>query len=334
VVHENGWSRPPKGSFGDEDLALLVATSGTVGGPRLVELTRGAVQAAVHGSATVLDAAPEEPWLSCLTPAHVGGLLVLLRAALLGAPVIAHGRFDPAAVELETRARFVSVVPTMLVRLLDAGVHLARFRAILVGGAELGRDVRSRAKDAGAPIVETYGLTESCGGVVYEGRPFPGTSVAIEPATSEILLAGPTLMRRYRDAPTDVFTDGRWLRTGDLGRLDESGLLHVLGRRDDIIVTGGDKVRPEEVEAAVRSHAKVADVAVAGHPDPEWGSRVTAFVVPRNPRDPPTLDELRDVAMTTLPGYAAPRELVLLDELPRTPSGKVRRSALARARGE
>jgi len=313
----------------DRELALALPTSGTSGEPKLVELTRDAVRAAVEGSAETLGSRPDDPWLSCLTPAHVGGLLVLLRAALLGAPVIAHPGFDPEAVGREHTARFVSLVPTMLGRLVRTGVDLSRFRAILVGGAELPPGLRAIAERAGGRVVETYGLTESGGGVVYEGRPFRGTRVSLDPTTSEILLQGPTLMRGYRGSADRPFTpDGR-LRTGDVGWIDDDGRLRVQGRLDDLIVTGGEKVWPEEVERALRGSPKVAEVAVVGLPDDEWGRRVTAFVVPVRPTDPPSLEELRDEVARSLARFKAPREVVLVDRLPRTTSGKVRRSRLA-----
>jgi O-succinylbenzoic acid--CoA ligase len=329
----NGWKRVRSAPTAGSDIALVMPTSGTVGEPKLAELTRDAVIAAVRGSAAMLPADPDEAWLSCLTPAHIGGLLVLLRAIVLGTPVVVHPGLDPVALASETDCRFVSIVPTMLLRLLDAGVDISRFRAILVGGAALMPELRSRAEAARARVVQTYGLTESCGGVVYEGQPFPGTRVRVDQQTSEILLAGPTIMRGYRDARRDdaPLGDG-WLRTGDGGRIDERGLLHVDGRLDDLIVTGGEKVRPGEVESVLRQHPKVADVAVAGRPDPEWGARVVAFVVPVDLTDPPTLEALRETAAASLPRFKGPRELVLVGELPRTPSGKTRRSRLRKPR--
>jgi O-succinylbenzoic acid--CoA ligase len=245
---------------------------------------------------------------------------------MLGAQVRVHPRFDPAAVSAEPDVAFVSVVPTMLVRLLDAGVDLARFRTILVGGAHLPDDLRSRAEAAGARIVETYGLTESCGGVVYEGRPLSGLDVRI--LDGEVQLRGSTLMRGYRfdtDATRRAFAPGGWLRTGDAGEMDAAGRLRVLGRTDGVIRTGGEKVWPQEVETALRDHPKVAAIAVGSRPDLEWGERVVAFVVPRDPADPPTLEDLRALATGRLPRHKAPRELVLVRELPRTGSGKIRR---------
>jgi O-succinylbenzoic acid--CoA ligase len=237
------------------------------------------------------------------------------------------------AISAEHDAIFVSVVPTMLARLLDAGIDLSRFRAILVGGAALDPKLRERAEAAGARAVETYGLTESCGGVVYEGRPFPGTDVRVHPDTGEIQLRGPTLMRGYRGDPRGTAAalapDG-WLHTGDAGAIDADGRLRVEGRHDDLIITGGEKVWPQEVEEALRDHPKVADVAVAGRADPEWGQRVVAYVVPSDAHSPPSLAELRDHVSSTLPRFEAPRELVLLVEgIPRTSSGKIHRAALA-----
>jgi O-succinylbenzoic acid--CoA ligase len=256
-----------------------------------------------------------------------------MRAVLQGASVTVQPGFDPGAVAAEGRAVFTSIVPTMLARLLEAGVDLTRFRAILVGGAPLSPDLRERAEIAGARIVETYGLTESCGGVVYEGLPLPGTRMRIDP-DGGIQLKGPTLMLGYRfddEATAKSFTPDGWIRPGDAGEIDREGRLHVVGRIDDLINTGGEKVWPHEVEAALRDHPQVAEVAVGGPLDPDWGQRVAAWVVPADPADPPTLDALRDFAATTLARHKLPRELVLVATLPRTSSGKLRRIALAEA---
>jgi O-succinylbenzoic acid--CoA ligase len=186
---------------------------------------------------------------------------------------------------------------------------------------------------AGGNAVETYGLTETCGGVVYEGSPFRGTQIRV--VDDRIELRGPTLMTGYRHDPTGTaaaFAEGGWLRTGDAGSIDDGGVLRVFGRIDDLISSGGEKVWPQEVEAALSTHPAVADVAVAGRPDAEWGQRVAAFVVPADPSAPPNLDELRDHASATVARYKAPRELVLLPRLPRTASGKVRRARLTNGR--
>jgi O-succinylbenzoic acid--CoA ligase len=323
-------ARLPDGLRIDPSVALVVPTSGTGGRPKLVELSRAAVEAAVRTSAEVLGAGAGDRWLCCLPPAHVGGLLVLLRGVVLGAPVAVHPRFDPAATDAEPDVAFASLVPTMLARLLDAGVDLARFRALLVGGAGLDPSLAERAATAGARVVATYGCTESCGGVVYDGRPLPGVEVRIGEG-SEILLRGPTLTRGYlRDpAGTAAALRGGWLRTGDAGHVGPDGLLVVRGRLDEAIRTGGERVWPQEVEVALADHPGVAEVVVAARPDPRWGERVVAFVVPRDPSRPPSLEDLRDHAARRLARFKLPRELVLVESVPRTGSGKVRRGALA-----
>lgn len=334
VLLPEGWERA-EGEPADHDVALIVHTSGTAGRPKLAQFSRSAVDAAVAASALALEATPRDPWLSCLPLAHVGGLLVLLRAVLLGAPVVVHESFDVVAFAAERETLFTSLVPTMLGRLLDAEIDLRRYRAILIGGARLPDDQADRARGLGAKVIETYGLTESFGGVIYDGRPLPGVEMRID-ADGGIELRGPTLMLGYRsdvEATRLVFSDDGWLRPGDAGEIDNEGRLHVIGRFDDRINTGGEKVWPEEVEAALRRHPKVHEVGVRGRLDSEWGERVVAFVVPVDPADPPTLDELRETAARSMPRHRAPRELVLVDELPRTRSGKLRRVAL-RAWGE
>jgi O-succinylbenzoic acid--CoA ligase len=287
------------------------------------------VAAAVTASAAALGAEPGHRWLSCLTPAHIGGLLVLLRAVVLGCPLTVHDRFDVERVAATRDCDYTSVAATMLVRLLDAGVDLRRFRALVVGGSALTPGLAERAADAGAAIVSTYGLTESCGGVVYDGRPLEGVTVAVGDG-GEVLLGGPTLMRGYRgDEPaTAAALAGGRLHTGDAGSLDAAGRLHILGRIAEVIVSGGVKVWPGALEAVLREHPGVADVAVTGAPDREWGERVVAVVVPADPSRPPTLEQLRDHAGARIGRHRAPRELVIVDSLPRTALGKIRRGEL------
>lgn len=316
----------------EDGVALVVHTSGTGGDPKLVQFDRKAIEAAVEASSLALAATAEDRWLCCLPLSHVGGLMVLLRGVVLGAPVTVLPGFEPGAVAADERSVFTSIVPTMLSRLLDAEVDLTRFRRILVGGAHLSHDLRERAEETGVNMTETYGLTESCGGVVYDGEPLPGTSMRID-AEGGIELKGPTLMMGYRfdvEATGAAFTEDGWLRPGDAGEIDRAGRLRVIGRLDELINTGGERVWPREVEAAIRHHPKVADVAVGGRLDPEWGERVVAWVIPSDPADPPTLDELRDFASVAIARHKAPRELILAEALPRTFSGKIRRQALSR----
>ena len=314
----------------DAGVVLVVPTSGTAGEPKLVQFDRGAIDAAVAASAFALEATPRDPWICCLPLAHVGGLLVLLRGVLLGAPVSVHRSFDPALIAAEPEVAFLSLVPTMLVRLLDAGVDLSRFRGILVGGAHLSPDLRDRAERAGAPVIETYGLTESCGGVVYDGRPLPGVEVRVND-DGGLELRGPMVMLGYRfdeEATARAFVEGGWLVSGDAGEIERDGRVHVIGRIDDLINTGGEKVWPQEVEAAIREHPRVAEVGVGGRLDPEWGQRVVAFVVPTDSNAPPTLQELRELAGARIGRHKAPRELILVEKLPTSVTGKLRRHVL------
>src|SRR6266704_994169 len=226
-------------------------------------------------------------------------------------------------------ATLVSVVPTMLARLLDAGAGLERFRQVLLGGAPAPAGLVERAADLGASVVRTYGLTETFGGVAHDGHPLEGVELAIA-GGGEITLRGPMLLRRYRRDPaaTRKALRGGWLHTADLGRVRPDGRLEVLGRRDDLVITGGVSVHPAEVEAVLVRHPGVADVAVGSAPDPEWGQRLVAYVVPLDRLLPPTLADLRGFAQERLAAAKAPRELVLVDGLPRTASGKLLRRRL------
>jgi O-succinylbenzoic acid--CoA ligase len=310
-------------------VAIVMSTSGTGGEPKLVELHRVAVVVAVSRSARRLGSTPDSPWICPLTPAHIGGLLVLLRAAILGAPVTIHERFDPGRLVGDARgAAFASVVPGMVRRLVAANLGLDGL-TLLVGGDAIDADTAGAARACGARLVTTYGLTETCGGFTYDGVPLEGMEVRLD-AEGAIEVSGSTVMENYRLDPAATgaaFTTDGWLRTGDLGAIDE-GRLSVHGRADHVIRTGAEKVWPEEVERVLAGHPKVADVAVAGRPDPEWGSRVSAFVVPRVIDDPPSLDELRVHAAEHLARFKLPRELSLVTEVPRTRTGKVRRQAL------
>lgn len=301
----------------DDGDALVVATSGSTGDPKGVVLTHDAVAAAVRLGNAALDVEPSsDRWLACLPLAHMGGLNVVLRAVLSGTPLDLLASFDATAVE-RSRATLTSLVPTALARLgADA---VARWRRILVGGS---------APPPSPPpnVVPTYGLTETCGGCVYAGIPFDDVEVRIDPATGEIHLRGPLLLRCYRDG-TDPKTPDGWFATGDAGRLDDDGVVHVDGRLTDLIVTGGENVWPVAVERSLGAHAAIADCVVAGRPDPEWGERVVAWVVLRDGADPPSLDELRDHVKADLAPWCAPKEIHVVADLPRTTSGKVRRSA-------
>jgi len=303
--------------------ALVVATSGSTGEPKGVVLTHDAVRASARATSDRLAVDPgSDRWVACLPLAHIGGLAVVTRSLVTGTPCTVLERFDAAEVERQSRAgaTLVSLVATALAR-IDA----SRYRRVVLGGA---------APPAGLPpnVVSTYGMTETGSGVVYDGRPLDGVDVRIgdgvDGRPGEVLIRGPMVMRGYRDG-TDPRLPGGWLPTGDGGSVAADGTLTVFGRMAEVIVTGGEKVWPIPVEAVLAGHPGVDQVAVWKRPDPEWGERVVAWVVPTDPADPPRLDELRHHVAARLPRWAAPREVEIVDALPRTPSGKIRRAALS-----
>jgi o-succinylbenzoate---CoA ligase len=313
---------PIAGTHDLDATAIVVHTSGTTSGPRPVELTYGNWLWSALGSAAALGVARDEAWLCALPPSHVGGLSILVRSAIYATSVVLHERFDAeaAADEIATRATLVSVVPTTLARLLDAGLrHPPRLRAALVGGAPIAATLIERATAAGVPTVSTYGLTEACSQVTTGGPALFCTRVRIG-AAREILVAGPTV------APGALSDDG-WLHTGDEGTLDDAGNLSVTGRAGDTIITGGENVAPAEVEAVLESHPAVAEAAVHGAPDPEWGERVVATVV-LQAGQAATEEELRGYCRVRLAGYKMPRVYRFSSALPRTASGKLMRRCL------
>lgn len=297
------------------EAAAVIATSGSTGEPRLVELSHEAVRAAAAAAAERLG--PGAVW-SCLLPLHhVAGFMTVARSVLAGAAPV----FDDAE-----PASYVSLVPIQLKRMLDGGADLSRWRAILVGGGPVSRRLVEAATDAGGNVIVTYGQTESCGGVVYNGRALTGTEVQLR--DSEIFLRGPTLMTGYVNDPsaTAAKLAGGWLATGDAGSLRD-GVLQVTGRMDEVIITGGEKVSPEEVERVLSDHDSVMDAAVAGVPDPEWGRRVVASVVVSDEGLEP--EAVRAWLRGRLDPHKVPKEIRFVHQIPRTPSGKVRRRELA-----
>jgi O-succinylbenzoic acid--CoA ligase len=304
-----------RGIPADDGDALVVATSGTTGHPKGVVLTHTAIEHSTRVTCEALEADPRsDRWLLCIPAAHMGGFSVVARSILTGTPLEAHPGFDVAAVEdaAARGATLTALVPTALHR-----IHPETFRRILLGGSAMPEDVPGNC-------IVTYGLTETAGGVVYDGRPLEGVEVRI--VDGQIQIKSPTLLRQYRSG-TDPKDDG-WLPTGDRGHLDADGVLHVDGRADEMIITAGENVWPSRVEEALAMHPKVFDVAVTGRPDPEWTEAVTAIIVPIDPSDPPTLDDLRNCTKDVLPAYMAPKRLEYAEEIPRSPLGKIRRARL------
>ena len=288
--------------------ALVVATSGSTGAPKGVVLTHDAVAASADATNARLAVTADDHWLACLPLSHVGGLSVVTRALRAGTRLTVHPGFDAAAAEA-SGATLVSLVATALAR-IDA----TRFRTIVLGGSR-------PPVDRPLNTVTTYGMTETGSGVVYDGVPLDTVEVRIA-VDGEIHLRGPMLTRGYRDGTSPIDPDG-WLATGYLGRWLDDGRLHVDGRRGDLIISGGENIWPEAVEAALADHPQVAEVMVRGVDDPEWGQVVEAVIVPAGP--PPSLDALRGHVKERHPAYLAPKRLVVVDALPRTALGKLRR---------
>ena len=319
VLDEHGRRAWPGGEDIEAGDALVVATSGTTGAPKGVVLTHDAVRASAYATSEALGVdAGRDGWLCCLPVSHMGGLSVITRALLTGTPLVLLPGFDPEAVAAAGRdgpATLTSLVATTLARL---GPDAAAFRRILLGGS-------APPADLPANVVTTYGLTETGSGLVYDGRPLAGAEVRIE--AGEILVRGPMLFRGYRDG-TDPRDPEGWLATGDAGQIGADGRLAVFGRLGDLIITGGENVWPSAVEETLLRHPSVAEAAVTGVEDPEWGERVVAYVVAERNGPAPTLDQLRAWVKEHLAPWAAPRQLVVVDRLPRTAIGKIRRGAL------
>ena len=319
--------------FDTDGVHCLIHTSGTAGKPTAVELTYGNHLWSAIGAGVRIGVAPTDRWLCCMPLHHIGGLSIVLRCALYRIPIVLEP-FDPAAVAsaLEHHGvTLVSLVPTMLSRLLDAEAPLARLRCAVIGGGPAPEALVERALDAGAPIAPTYGLTEAASqvatmppGEVRErpgssGPPILGTEIRVDDE-GRICVRGPTV------APGLAGADG-WLVTGDLGRLDADGYLYVIGRADDVIVTGGKNVSPAEVEQVLLEHPAVADAAVHGREDPEWQQAVVASVVVADGGEV-TEEELRLFCRERLAPHKVPKALTFVTALPRNAQGKLLRDRL------
>jgi O-succinylbenzoic acid--CoA ligase len=302
----------------DDGDALVLATSGTTGQPKGVVLTHAAVAASAWATSARLGVDPERHrWLACLPLSHVGGLSVVTRALITGTGLVVQDGFSASLVQASAGPDvLVSLVPTAL-RRVDAGC----FHCVVLGGSAPPADLPPN-------VVTTYGMTETGSGVVYDGVPLDGVEVRVDDG-GQIHLRGPMLLRAYRDGTVPLDPSG-WLATGDAGSWGPDGRLRVDGRLSDMIITGGENVWPLAVEAILATHPLVGEVMVAGQPDPEWGQRVVAYVVPAG--SPPALDDLRSLVREQLAPFAAPRQLVLVTSLPKTALGKVIRPRADRPR--
>jgi len=364
------------------DTAVIIGTSGSTGEPKGVELSAAALTHSARASLSRVGARDGERWLCCLPVSHVAGLQVLVRSLLSGTEPVVEAEATARAVAdaADQGCAHVSIVPTQLIRLLadeEGASKLARYKSVLVGGAAAAAAALDQARAAGINVVTTYGMSETCGGCVYDGIPLDGVKVRTG-EDGRLRIAGPVLMNRYHGRPdltTTVLKDpvsestvsentvsentvsentglkttapediaqeypgpdgaglsGAEFVTSDLGFVAD-GRVVVRGRADDVINTGGHKVVPGEVAAALSDCPGVREVVVIGRPDPEWGERVTAVVVPSDPADPPSLQLLRTHVRTKLPRYACPSEVVLAEAIPVLPSGKPDLAALKVAR--
>jgi O-succinylbenzoic acid--CoA ligase len=324
---------PLLGEHDMDDVACRVLTSGSAGAPHPVGLTYGNFLWSAVGSAFNIGVEPRDRWLCCLPLSHISGLGIVMRSVIYGTAAVIHDGFETdrvAAALGEADVTVLSLVTTMLVRLLEAEADLSGPRAILVGGGPVPEEPLEEAIGRGATVVQTYGLTEACSQVTTlapadakrklgsAGRPLLTTHLRIQ--EGEILVQGPTV------APGRADADG-WLHTGDLGRIDDEGFLYVEDRMDDLIVSGGENVVPAEVEKVLLRHPEVADAAVVGREDPEWQQAVTAIVVLADGSSA-TPDELRRHCAESLAGFKVPKRVELAAALPRSPSGKLMRRAL------
>ncbi|MEE8600900.1 class I adenylate-forming enzyme family protein [Euzebya tangerina] len=332
VVKPDGPVTLPFGVDVPDDVVAVVPTSGSTGHPKAVMLTRHALEASVRRGLDRTDADPDVPWLCCLPVSHIAGLLVLLRGIVTGTPAILHDTFDPDRIAALDQPVHLAVVPTMLRRLVAAGVAPDRHTTVLVGGARVPEVLRQQVPH----LTATYGMTETAGGCVYDGIPLAGVEVS-ESDAGRLVIGGPTVMAGYHLPGAGVHGDGIGLtpdgrfETEDVGRVAPDGTVEVLGRADDVIITGGEKVVAAQVAARIEEHPAVVEAVVIGVPDEEWGQRVVAVVVPAQVGAILSLALLRSFVADAMPRYAAPQDLVVTNTLPRLPNGKLDRQNLVRS---
>ncbi len=334
-VRQDGARHPGAHHHGvRDDTAVVIATSGSTGVPKAVELSAAALTASASASLRHIGAGPGERWLCCLPTFHIAGIGVLVRSLIAGLEPVIVPAVTPEILAASGCVH-VSMVPTQLRRLLDAGASPGPSGTVLLGGAASSDGLLAQARAGGWRVVTTYGMSETCGGCVYDGVPLDDVSVRLGRVLSgadagQIQISGPVLFSGYLGQPDLTATalrDG-WFHSADLGWWRADGTLGVRGRADDVINTGGEKVVPGEVEAVLGTCEGVADVVVIGIPDAEWGEAVTAFVVAADPADPPDLERLRSQVREAVSVYAAPKRVVLMPEFPLLPSGKPDRLAL------
>jgi O-succinylbenzoic acid--CoA ligase len=310
----------PDGRPMQDGEALVIASSGSTGSPKGIIHTHSSVLAGAQASASRLQLTASDHWLVCIPVSHVGGFSVISRAMHTGAALSLHPNFDVTAVRqaAENGATHTSLVATALSR-----IDTSLFKTILLGGSSAPANLPNN-------VITTYGMTETGGGVVYNGEPLSNVEIKIE--EGEIYLRCPMLTCGYRNDQTLSLKDG-WYATGDMGEIN-NGKLSVHGRKTDMIITGGENVWPSAVEASLSSHPMIDQVVVRGTPDTNWGQRVVAYVVLNsslNTSEESLLSNLREHVKHTLPAFCAPQQVIVLNQIPRTSLGKVDAQALPSA---
>lgn len=307
---------------------LVVFTSGSTGKPKGVRLTRANLEAAAAASASHLGHDEDDDWLLAMPLHHVGGISILVRQAFTGGSVTMLPGFEASdfAAAMHGRVTMVSVVPTMLARLIEYG-RFSGLRAVIVGGGAIPSGMLERAAEAGMPVLPSYGMTETFGQVAtlrpdaplgYRAHPMPGIEIRIE-ADGRIAVRGLQVSPGYLDEPD---RSDPWFVTNDLGEVDDDGAVRVLGRADTVLVTGGENVIPERVESVISENPGVIDALVVGVPDPEWGQKLVCLYEG-------SADDLTEWVSARLPGYMVPKRWIRVDSLPRTSIGKPDREAAA-----
>jgi O-succinylbenzoic acid--CoA ligase len=333
----------------------VIATSGTSGTAKSVRLSHGAVAHAATVAMRRLDLGPRDVWLACLPMDHVGGMGIILRSAVSGCRLVLCDHFEAAAIDhlLDEGITIISLVPTMLHRLVECRAGRpwpATLRCLLIGGGPLSHDLIARSTALGLAPCETYGLTEAASQVCTlaphesadhpgcAGRTLDGMEVVIRDAEGKelpddipgrIWIRGDGLFDGYEHQGrlVEPHPAGTWFATGDVGCLHHGGYLSILGRHDDMIISGGENIAPAEIEAVLERHPAVAQAGVYGLADAEWGQMVAAALVPHNQPVPDA--DLDAFLRAHLPGFKRPRRITWVRGLPTTATGKLQRSRLA-----
>lgn len=334
----------PFGRGVPDDVVCVIQTSGSTGEPRGVQLTRSALEASVRAGLTRTQADPDIPWLCVLPLHHIAGLLTVLRGVVSGTPTVIHEGFDPDAIKALPSPHHMSLVPTMALRLAEAGFTQPDGTVVLIGGAAIAQ----RVADLWPRAIRTWGMTETAGGCVFDGQPLDGVSVLATPS-GRLRIGGPNLMAGYRvqtkfgrgeaDQSTDALVDtgegldpDGWFTSADLGEVRD-GVVTVFGRADDVINTGGEKVIGGQVSQVLEQLDDVQEAVVVGIPDEEWGQKVVAVMVPVDASSPGlsgrlSLEVVRDHVKAALGAPAAPKDVLVVRALPRLGNGKVDRIGL------